>query len=239
MTASMETERSSQRLIFGIVIIVIGVVFTLDNVGLVSARFVWKLWPLILIALSIPHLGRSRTSDKMTGFLLSAAGVLLLLRNFDVIEFSIWRLWPLVLVAVGVRMVLNTLQRPHPGMASEESKKLDDWVAFAGLEKRIIDPDFTGGSVSALFGGCTVDLRGLSPAGTGAVSPTITIDAFAFCGGVEILVPPGWDVVLNVLPILGGCDDETRQGAELPSLSPRPRLVVTGTAIMGGIGVKN
>lgn len=234
MTARTEPERSTQRLVGGIVIIIIGVVFTLDNIGLVSARFVWKLWPLVLLALAIPHLNRKASSDKMTGLVLSAAGILLLLRNFDVIDFSIWRLWPLVLVAVGVRMVMNTLQRRHPEGAAEASRRLDDWVAFGGLEKRITDPGFTGGSVSALFGGCTVDLRGLAP-----VSDTVTIDAFAFCGGVDIQIPHGWDVVLNVLPVLGGSDDETRSSAEIQPLTPRPRLVVTGTAIMGGVGVKN
>jgi hypothetical protein len=224
-----------QRLIFGIVIIIVGVVFTLDNVGLVSARYVWKLWPLILIGLSVPHLSRKQMSDRFTGVLLCGAGIFLLLRNFDVIHFGLGRLWPLILVVVGVRMVLETLQKRHPQMLpGGDASHLDDWVACGGLEKRITDPAFTGGSVTAICGGCEVNLRGLQP-----VNDTVTINVFAFCGGVDILLPPGWDVSLNVLPILGGSDDETSSQTEGEALSPRPRLVVTGTVIMGGVGIKN
>ena len=39
------------RLVFGILVIVAGLLFTLDNFGLVSARFLLRLWPVALIAI--------------------------------------------------------------------------------------------------------------------------------------------------------------------------------------------
>jgi hypothetical protein len=78
--------------------------------------------------------------------------------------------------------------------------------------------------------GCEVDLRyATMPEGGEAV-----IDAFAFWGGVEIKVPEDWEVVNRVSAFMGGVDNKTR-----PLPNATRRLVVTGTAIMGGIEVKN
>jgi len=53
-------------------------------------------------------------------------------------------------------------------------------------------------------------------------------------GGIEIKVPEDWVVVNFGTAILGGFENKTRP---LPGASKR--LVVTGTAIMGGVEVKN
>jgi hypothetical protein len=60
------------------------------------------------------------------------------------------------------------------------------------------------------------------------------IDAFAFWGGIKILVPEGWVVTNKVLPLLGGTDDRSRavEGAG-------KQLLVRGSAIMGGVEIAN
>ncbi len=47
-------------------------------------------------------------------------------------------------------------------------------------------------------------------------------------------MPEDWAVESHVVPLLGGFDDKTRQPADA-----KQRLVLTGIAIMGGVGVKN
>jgi hypothetical protein len=53
-------------------------------------------------------------------------------------------------------------------------------------------------------------------------------------GGIEIKVPDEWEVVNRGNAFLGGFEDKTR-----PLPGANRRLVVTGTAIMGGVEVKN
>ena len=60
------------------------------------------------------------------------------------------------------------------------------------------------------------------------------IDTFAFWGGIEIKVPEDWEVVNYGSAFLGAFENKTRP---LPGASRR--LIVTGTAIMGGVEVKN
>ena len=82
----------------------------------------------------------------------------------------------------------------------------------------------------AVIGGCEIDLRHASIAeGREAV-----IDAFALWGGIEIKVPEDWEVVNRGSAFLGGFENKTR-----PLPGAAKRLVVTGTAIMGGVEVKN
>jgi hypothetical protein len=62
------------------------------------------------------------------------------------------------------------------------------------------------------------------------------MDVFVLLGGGEIRVPEGWDVTINVSAIGGAVDDKR---ATLPTTEEhRPKLLITGTVLFGGIEVK-
>jgi Domain of unknown function (DUF5668) len=83
--------------------------------------------------------------------------------------------------------------------------------------------------VSAIMGGCDVDLRDAVP----TVEP-IAIQVFAMWGGIDIRIPPGWVVEIEAWPILGGVVDNT----QAPAL-PAHRVILRGMAFMGGVEIKN
>jgi hypothetical protein len=93
--------------------------------------------------------------------------------------------------------------------------------------------DFRAADVSAMFGGIELDLRKAAIAAEFA-----TVDVSAMFGGIEIRVPETWTVESKGVGILGGFADETRPPAPDPAVKPQ-RLVVTGTAIFGGVAIKN
>ena len=74
-----------------------------------------------------------------------------------------------------------------------------------------------------------LDLRQAQTSPEGAV-----IDAFAMWGGIEIKVPEGWRVVSEVVPLLGGYEDNTRPPADPEAV--KGRLVVRGVVIMVTLG---
>ena len=45
----VQKAAGAARLVFGLVIIVAGLLFTLDNFGIVSASFLLRLWPVALV----------------------------------------------------------------------------------------------------------------------------------------------------------------------------------------------
>ncbi len=83
----------------------------------------------------------------------------------------------------------------------------------------------------AVMGGCEMDLRRAELEG-----PEIEITAVAFWGGIDILVPEGFDVELRGFSFMGGRDLRLR---DVPIVPGSPRIVVRGFAIMGGIDVKS
>jgi hypothetical protein len=91
---------------------------------------------------------------------------------------------------------------------------------FAGL--------FRGAQLTAIMGGIELDLRGAR------VEDVAVIDALAFWGGIEIFVPDDWAVVNQGHALMGGFDDSTRH----PDPGERPRLIVRGLALMGGVEIK-
>lgn len=62
------------------------------------------------------------------------------------------------------------------------------------------------------------------------------VHAFAFWGGVSIVVPPGLDVTVNGIGIMGGFD-HLGQSAAMPA-ADAPRLKIDGVALMGGVDVR-
>ena len=83
----------------------------------------------------------------------------------------------------------------------------------------------------AIMGGCDMDLRKAE-----IEAPEVEITAFAFWGGVDIIVPEGFDVELRGLSFMGGRSLKLR---DVPIVPGSPRIVVRGFAVMGGIDVKS
>jgi hypothetical protein len=228
---------SAGKLIFGVVLAILGLLFTLDNFGLIEIRHIERLWPVILIAAGVASLTQNWRTRPFGGFVLVALGVFLLLRNYHVISLSLGKLIPLVLVVIGLRIAFGALGgRAGAWDRSDQPGASDDWVrgfvAFGGLERRIASPQFQGGDIGAFCGGWELDLS-KAKLGPGREA---RIDVFAWWGGGEIRVPEEWNVVVRVVPLLGGTSDRTRHPAPGTETGT---LVLTGTVIMGGVEIKN
>ncbi|GGQ53110.1 DUF1707 SHOCT-like domain-containing protein [Streptomyces althioticus] len=82
----------------------------------------------------------------------------------------------------------------------------------------------------ALWGGGTIDLRDANFA-----DREIVINAVAIMGGIDVTVPPGVEVVVRGVGIMGGFDHR-EEG--VPAESGAPRVIITGLAFWGGVGVQ-
>jgi Domain of unknown function (DUF1707)/Cell wall-active antibiotics response 4TMS YvqF len=81
----------------------------------------------------------------------------------------------------------------------------------------------------ALVGGVEIDLREARFSGR-----QVKIRAFAFLGGVDIVVPDDIEVDVSGVGIMGGFDHQESRSV----LTNAPRLRVTGLALLGGVSVK-
>ncbi|MEV0906057.1 DUF1707 SHOCT-like domain-containing protein [Streptomyces hokutonensis] len=82
----------------------------------------------------------------------------------------------------------------------------------------------------AFWGGGEVDLREANFA-----DREVEINCIAIMGGAQIIVPPGVEVVVRGIGIMGGFD-HSQEG--VPGEPGAPRVIVTGFAFWGGVGVE-
>jgi hypothetical protein len=226
-------------------IIAVGVLLFLDNLGLFHIYNVWRLWPVVLIVLGLSKMFESRGSGgRVWAGMAMAFGVLFLLGNLGIWHVSWHLIWPLALVGMGISMLLHALERknlpndtPHfPGCVSTSAADvLKEWATFSGIKRRLDTQNFQGGEMIAVFGGIDIDLRRANVASPGK---EVVIDANATFGGIEIRVPDTWQVVTRGMGIFGGYEDKTVPPRPAEGVTPT-RLLVTGYAIFGGVSIEN
>ena len=234
-TSSPLTSRS----IFGLIIVTIGVLLTLDNLGLVEIGDLWQYWPAILVLIGVAKLSAGTTAGRGGGLFWLAAGLLLLVPVvFEEVEWEdIWRFWPVVLIVLGISMVARSFsdRRPlvpvavvvvAPPPAAGEVRAI---ACLSTVRRTIEEPEFRGGDLTAVLGSCQIDLTRAGLAAEGAV-----IEIFAFWGGIELRIPEDWALDLQASVLMGGIEDKTQSQD-----SSAPRLVVKGLALMGGLEVRN
>jgi len=231
-------SRVSAQVVIGLLVAAFGVLFLLDNLNIIYLRHVIFFWPLAFIASGLVALcSDGPRSGRVTGIVLVAIGVAMLGNRLGY-EFISWRtFWPLVMIAMGGLIVYRTLgggrvvhinTTPYTKDDARSDNVVDITAILGGFERRVSAPDFRGGEITAIMGGCELDLR------EATLVTEAVINVFAVWGGITIKVPPDWTVILHGTPVMGGFTEKT---ARPPDNSKR--LVVTGYAIMGGVEVRN
>jgi len=224
------------RIVFGLAVIALGVLFTLDNLGMLDAGEILRWWPAVLVAYGLTRLtGTAGRRNTGLGAICTVGGALLLLHESGIVHFDPWDFWPVVLVVLGGSMVAGAMRRHRdadasrtPGAATDST--LNTFVVWAGIERKVVSPDFRGGDVTAIMGGAEIDLRHAKmPAGRAVIEVTV------MWGGVELYVPADWTVTVEALPLMAGIEDATRA----PAGEIRGHLVLKGVVLMGGVEIKN
>jgi predicted membrane protein len=110
---------------------------------------------------------------------------------------------------------------------NRNSGKINKNAIFAGSDEIYLDEVFTGGEISAIFGGINLDLRRATlPEGE------TFLEINAIFGGVNIYVPNTWLVETRTTTILGGFTDSRLIDNE--KIDNSRKLIITGSFIFGG-----
>jgi hypothetical protein len=228
------TNRASSQVVLGLLVVGMGVLFLLDNLDILNFRHAVGFWPLVFIVAGCAALfGNGPRSGNYMGGVLIAIGVVMILGRLGFFYIRWGTLWPLVMIALGGLVLYRSMgpgrvARPGSVDGASPDNVVDIVAILGGFERRVSTPDFRGGEITAVLGGCTLDLR------EAVIVKEAVLNVFAIWGGINIKVPPDWTVVLNGTPLMGGFSEKT---AKPPDGSKR--LVITGYAIMGGVEVRN
>ena len=237
MQNKLQRKGVSSQVVLGLLVIFVGMLFLLDNLDILDTRRAVSLWPMLFIIVGTVKLCDTQTrGGRLLGTGFIGLGVIIMLDRMDIIDFN-WRvLWPLFFIGFGIYTLVKARTRRR--MISIDGVKgetdlggegvVDITAILGGFERRVFTPDFRGGEITSVMGGCSLDLRNSSIQGEAVVN------VFAFWGGVTLKVPPDWTVILDGTPVMGGFEEKT-----IAPPDTSKRLIVRGYAIMGGVEVRN
>ncbi|HEY0586741.1 MAG TPA: DUF5668 domain-containing protein [Pseudoduganella sp.] len=245
-----ERNTASQMLI-GAGVILAGFLFLIDNLGWIDLDMRIHFWPFILMvfgASTLAQAPRRGSGAAMAGIFMIGFGALSLLKGLGLIYISWKVIFPIGIIAVGLMMVFRASKRRQQpdsdstvgsGLADDTSlfgvsegetseRVLELTAVLGGFQRKVTTQDFRGGDLTSIMGGIDLDMR------TASMNGTAVLNVFALMGGISIKVPTDWTVELEGTPILGGFEEKTMEPKDNSK-----RLVVRGTAIMGGLEIRN
>ncbi|WP_293742505.1 LiaF domain-containing protein [uncultured Pedobacter sp.] len=238
---------NSGRVWSGFIIIIIGLAFLLNNIGLDIPGWIFS-WSNFLILLGV-FVG-VRRNFKGIGWLVlilvGAYNTLIRIPGLD-IDLSKYALG-LGLVIVGSFLIIkpkhcSSLKKKDKKKADFEFESVADqdninnndvidvMAVFGGSHQTVYTKNFQGGNVTAVFGGADIVM-------TQADFPeAVSLDVTAVFGGIKLIVPQNWAIKSNVTALFGSVED--KRSHVMPVLELKKTLILDGTALFGGIEIKS
>jgi len=226
----------SHGIFFGAIVVAVGSLLLLDNLGIVRFHDVWQYWPVLLVAYGVSRIVDSHSpSGYVWGGVVALIGAFLLLDTLDIIVFNFAVVWPLLLIAFGLSVLVRAMEgnRFRAGAPSATSPVVGTHAIFSESRSGSETQDFHGGDATAIFGAARFDLRNAS-----MTVDEARIDVNVVFGEVEVRVPETWSVINRAGVIFAGVNDKTIHPKPDPNVKT-PRLVITGAVVFGAITLRN
>lgn len=126
-------------------------------------------------------------------------------------------------------------EKSYAGMSGVSGISYSDSVSIdsimSGINKRMLTKNFQGGKLTAAFGGIDLDLTQADFSGM------VTLQVDVIFGAIKLVVPPHWDVRVEVTNIAAGVEDKrVYRQSEVDSDKV---MVIRGTVFCGGLEIKS
>ena len=197
------------QLVFGLLIVFVGIVFTLDELGVAGATSYLRYWPSALILIGVLKLLQARDGGgAFVGLFLTLVGGWLQAEELDLIRLSLRDVWPIGLILFGGYLVWQGLTKgptapPAPAPPQFDPMPPIDASFGSGGWEPAPPPSSSGTRSSAFHGDAFTDTstRAAAPHDNSAMTVVAIMsgvtrgnnspafrraDVFAFMGGCEI-----------------------------------------------------
>jgi predicted membrane protein len=233
--SKFDSKPAIHQMGIGVIVIIIGAMFLLDNLDILEFDLRLFFWPIVVMLLGGL---RIYSAESRSGYILGGAvfsiGLVALLSKMGFIAISMKALWPVFIMIAGVAVILHAMDAKKridavaPDGVSSDDSVINATAIMGGFERRIKSQAFRGGEVTAIMGGCDLDLRNASLQGDAV------LNMFVVFGGATLKVPADWTVVVQGMPIMGAFEEKTAATGD-----GSKRLIVKGYAVMGGVEIRN
>ena len=218
-------------LIWGILFIIVGLIFGLNAMGITDINIFFRGWWTLFII--IPSLiGVIKESYKVGNYIWLLIGIVLLLSAQGIINFStIWKLaLPTILVIIGLSIIFKDVVGSKINDKIKELNKqgkTEYYATFSSQNLTFIGEQFNGATLNAIFGGIDLNLREAN------ITQDQVINATSVFGGIDIIVPNNINVKVKSNSIFGGVSNKAVDNKENV-----PTIYVKAFCLFGGVEVK-
>lgn len=222
------------NVLWGIVLIVVGVIFGLNAVGLTDINVFFRgWWTLFIIVPSFIELFRS--TNKIWSIIWLVIGIVLLLCAQNILSFSLIGklIFPFILVMIGISIIfkdtVNKKVTEKIRNLNSDKGEFDEFCATFGSQRSDFSgQEFKGANLDAIFGSVELDIS------KAIIKNDQVINANAIFGGIEIKVPTGVNIKVKSTPIFGGVSNKAKTDYNESS----PTIYINGVAMFGGVEIK-
>jgi hypothetical protein len=228
------------QLVFGLLIVFVGIIFTLEELGITGATSYLRYWPSAIIVIGVLKLLQAREgSGAFVGLLITIVGAWLQAEELDVIHVSLREVWPIGLVLLGGYLVWQGLSRP-PAPPSppqlDPLPPLDASFSSGGWTSPPSPPPPSPGTRSSAAGEPSSDAsfgRPFSDGGSRRPAPdNSTMSVVAIMGGVTRGNNSSTFRRADLLAFMGGCEIDLRKA------SINGEAVIDVFCMWGGIEIR-
>ena len=256
-------SNQSNNYTLGVILIVVGAIILIKKLGFVLPFWLFS-WPMIFIAVGLVILINSQFKNGFGYFMLIFGSFFMLKKYVDLPTGFEGYVIAFGLIGAGFYFLINQKKgtdkffgtgnqdfssfnsavqdaeevgedgNPKPHTSDDfgfEPEVISSQAFLSGDQKRILSKNFKGGKISAILGGSEIDLSQAD-----MIEPAM-LNIVVALGGVKLVVPPHWQVQVNVSNVLAGVEDKRM----FPNVSPDPKkiLKIYGSVILGGLEIKS
>ncbi len=125
------------------------------------------------------------TNKKLLGGILSGLGIIFLIpRIFPDIDYDGTIVFAIIFISIGLYIIFDKVEKDKRTISNEKKDILDDISIFGVSEKALTSDNFKGGSITSIFGGSEINLKGCKLS-----DGTNVIDVLFVFGGTTLIVP--------------------------------------------------
>lgn len=227
--------KNLSRVLWGIVLIFIGVIWGLNRTGVADINIFFDGWWTLFIIVPSAISFFEKGNNKISSLIFLIIGVLLLLAAQGLFEFEIlWEiLLPAIVVIIGLSLIFGNKIKADVKEKINNADFSNVEVITATFGEQNINKSgekFEKANLDAVFGAIKLDLRDAD------LKSETYIKASAIFAGITILVPKDVEVKIKSTPIFGGVTSESMD--EKANKNAKKTVYVDGFALFGGIEIK-
>ena len=232
-------KNNNSKMLAGILLILIGLFAISGNFFNLPFHFTHYIFSFPGLMMIIGLFILINHNDSFLGVLLVGIGGFWFLSRYSdfPVRHYLNEYWPILIILLGIYIILKRDNYKSFTKDNVESNKydmdfIDEVAILGGGRKNINSQNIKGGKITTILGGSDIDLHESNLA-----DGNNSLEIVAILGGIDIVVPRDWKVIVNVTSIFGGFDDKRILNANQVYESNKV-LIIRGTVIFGGGDLK-